>query len=366
MRLPQIHPEPPDVDGHRLCIERLAKRYPGAETRAVDEVSFCVSAGEILTLVGPSGCGKTTLLRSIAGLERPDEGYVRHGNTLCQNADTFLAPEKRGIGFVFQDYALFPHLSVIQNVRFGLRHGSKKERTEIAREAMHRVGLHGLENRRVQELSGGQQQRVAFARALAPGTDVLLLDEPFSNLDTELRIGLRKSLQELVQRGDLGVILVTHDQEEAMSIADRIAVMRDGQLLQIGPPPSLYSRPRSAFVAKFLGNSNLMTGQAQGNFAETPIGRVEIDRHAEGPVTLSLRPEHLSFDMQAGVNTPATITLREFKGHDLTYHVRHGEGTYLIQTTGGSLYDIGDAVHLKPTSAAVVVEDDLSKSPAEA
>jgi len=358
-----LQPDPDVEADHRLCVEHLSCTYPGQPAPAVDDVSFCVAAGEILALLGPSGCGKTTTLRCIAGLERAHRGFVRHGEQICQNATTCLPPERRGLGVVFQDYALFPHLGVLDNVRFGLTRDhapTRRARTDLARAALDRVGLGGLDTRRVQELSGGQQQRVALARALAPGTDVLLLDEPFSSLDAGLRGGLRQNLRELVDATGIGVILVTHDREEAMSVAHRVALLRGGRLLQTGRPEAVYRRPRSAFVATFLGETNLLEGDAAGDVANTPLGMVELDRDAHGPVLLSLRPEHLAFDFNVSADHRSTVRVvaREFKGHDLTYRVQmHGRGL-TVQTDAGALARVGDRVRLRPVAPACVVEDD--------
>ena len=357
MPLPVFQPEPPPEPDHRLCLEHLTKRYPGAAAPAVDDLSFCVSAGEVFALVGPSGCGKTTTLRTIAGLEQADRGFVRHGEQVCQNPQTCLPPERRGIGLVFQDYALFPHLSVLRNVTYGLKGGSRAEKKRRAQDALELVGLPGTERLRVQELSGGQQQRVALARAIAPGTDVLLLDEPFSNLDAELRQSIRGQLKTLVAQTDLAVVLVTHDQEEAMSTADRLAVMKNGRLLQIGPPEAVYRRPRSAFVAQFLGRTNLLPGDAAGKTANTPLGMVELDREADGPVLLSLRPEHLALEYNPDPRHAVRVVAREFKGHDLTYRLDlHGK-PISVQTDAGSLARAGDRVRLRPLAPAAVVED---------
>lgn len=358
MPLHVLQPDPPAEPEHRLCLEHLTKRYPGADAPAVDDLSFCVAAGEVFALVGPSGCGKTTTLRTIAGLERADEGFVRHGELVCQNPQTFLPPERRGIGLVFQDYALFPHLNVLRNVMYGLKAGSRREKKKQAQHALELVGLPKLDRRSVQDLSGGQQQRVALARAIAPGTDVLLLDEPFSNLDAELRGSIRHELKEIVRRTDLALILVTHDQEEAMSTADRVAVMRDGRVIQMGSPEAIYRRPRSAFVAQFLGRTNLLPGDAAGKIANTPLGMVELDREINGPVLLSLRPEHLALEFNPDPRHAVRVLAREFKGHDLTYRVQLHERELLIQTDAGCIARVGDLVRLRPLAAAVAVEDD--------
>ncbi len=239
----------------RLEVENLVKRF--GPVVAVDGVSFSVEAGEILVLLGPSGCGKTTVLRCIAGLEHPQAGDVRvDGRSLLG-----LPPERRGVGLVFQRYALFPHLSVAANVAYGLRHGwprlPRAQRQRKVAELLALVGLSGYERRRPHELSEGQKQRVALARALAVEPKVLLLDEPLSALDAALRGELRHELRRILKERNTTAVYVTHDQTEALALADRVGVMRAGKLEQVDRPQDLYERPRTPFVAQFLGRANL-------------------------------------------------------------------------------------------------------------
>ena len=240
-----------------LRLEGLTKKF--GDTTAVDGLSLDVKPGEFLTLLGPSGCGKTTTLRLVAGFEQPTAGRIElNGRDI-----TRLPAERRGIGMVFQNYALFPHLNVFENVAFGLRTRGLP-RSEIRRrvgEALELVELAGFEERRVQELSGGQQQRVALARALAPEPPVLLLDEPLSNLDAALREKTRAELRALLKRLGITAIFVTHDQEEAFALSDRIAILEAGRLRQVGTPESLYHEPASPFVAAFLGRANFLAGR---------------------------------------------------------------------------------------------------------
>ncbi len=237
-----------------LEVRGLTKRF--GPVVAVEDFSLAVAAGEILALLGPSGCGKTTVLRIVAGLERPDQGRL----LLAGRDATDWPPERRGVGLVFQSYALFPHLSVGANVAYGLRFkgGDRKGRV---RELLALVGLSGYERRRPHQLSAGQQQRVALARALAPEPRALLLDEPLSALDAALRKDLRAELRGLLGRLGMTALYVTHDQEEALALADRVAVMREGRLEQVAPPEELYAKPRSPFVAAFLGRANLWPGR---------------------------------------------------------------------------------------------------------
>ncbi|MCX7844837.1 MAG: ABC transporter ATP-binding protein [Candidatus Bipolaricaulota bacterium] len=246
----------------RLEVENLKKRF--GPVVAVAGVSFAVEAGEILVLLGPSGCGKTTVLRCVAGLEQPEAGDIRlDGRSLLG-----LPPERRDVGMVFQNYALFPHLSVAANVAYGLRHGRRRlprrERQARVAELLALVGLSGYERRRPHELSEGQKQRVALARALAVEPKVLLLDEPLSALDAALRQELRRELRHLLKGKGITAVYVTHDQEEALVLGDRVAVMREGRLEQVDVPQALYERPRTPFVAQFLGRANLWPARVLG------------------------------------------------------------------------------------------------------
>ncbi|WP_027891458.1 ABC transporter ATP-binding protein [Calidithermus chliarophilus] len=330
-----------------LRVEGLTKRFHPSIPAVVDHVSFGVAPGEIFALLGPSGCGKTTTLRLIAGFERPDGGQVWLGG---ENL-THRPPEKRGIGFVFQDYALFPHLSVFENVAFGLRNLSPARRRERVEEVLSLVGLTVFRDRRPHELSGGQQQRVALARAIAPGPKVVLLDEPFSSLDAGLRQATRDEVRELLKRSGIGAVLVTHDQEEALSFAERLAVMRAGSLEQVGTPEEVYARPRTPFVAQFLGRTNLIPGEAHGIEAETPLGSVRLAEGALGPVLLSLRPEALALEPGG----EGVVMSREFKGHDLTYRVRLAGRDYVVQADPHCPCRPGDKVRLEARDPAVVV-----------
>ncbi len=275
-----------------LEVRRLTKRF--GHVVAVEDFTLAVPEGEVLALLGPSGCGKTTVLRIVAGLERPDAGRV----ILAGRDATDWPPEKRGVGLVFQSYALFPHLSVGANVAYGLRfrRGDRKGRV---RELLALVGLARYERRKPHQLSAGQQQRVALARALAPEPRVLLLDEPLSALDAALRKDLRAELRALLGKLGMTALYVTHDQEEALALADRVAVMREGRLEQVAPPEELYSRPKTPFVASFLGRANLWPGRVvsvDGDraFVEVAGERIPAERGEcrEGDeVFLFFRPE---------------------------------------------------------------------------
>lgn len=342
-----------------LTVHNLTKRFTPEAAPVVGALSFTVEEGEIFALLGPSGCGKTTTLRMLAGFETPDAGTITlGGDVLSEAAHRRVPPEARGIGIVFQDYALFPHLSVLDNVRFGLHTWPRREQATRAREVLKLVGLAGFDQRRPHELSGGQQQRVAIARTLAPMPRLVLLDEPFSNLDALLRQTTRQDIRALLKQAGLTALLVTHDQEEALSFADRVAVMRNGQIEQVGTPETVYYQPRTLFVAQFLGRTNLLLSDARGTEAETPLGRVRLNQTATGRVLLSLRPEHLTLEApQPTDNLPrCQVVAREFKGHDITFRVLLAGQEYLVHTPNNIPFQPGDQVALRPLEPAVVLE----------
>jgi iron(III) transport system ATP-binding protein len=280
-------------------------------TQALDGFDLDVRAGELLVLLGPSGCGKSTALRAIAGLERPDTGSIELAGVEVAGSG-WVPPERRRIGMVFQDWALFPHLDVRRNVGFGIPAGpSRNERID---EVLRLVRLEGLEDRMPHELSGGQQQRVAIARALAPSPDVLLLDEPFSNLDAQLRAEVRAEVRALHRRTGTTAVYVTHDQEEALSLADRVAVMTQGRVLQTGTPHEIYAAPSSATVAALIGQSNLFDATVSGGIAATILGPIPAPGQPDGPVRVLLRPETVVFEPDPLGD--ARVRRVEFYGHD--------------------------------------------------
>lgn len=324
-----------------LEVDRLRKSFPHADGAAVERVSLSVGEGELLALLGPSGCGKTTTLRMIGGFEDPDEGSV----TFEGRDITHLAPEARGIGFVFQDYALFPHLSVLDNVTFGLRRLARDQRRQRAEQMLKLVGLSDLGQRKPHQLSGGQQQRVALARALAASPRLILLDEPFSNLDAKMRVETRQEVRKLLKSTGSAGILVTHDQEEALALADRIAVMDRGRVVQIGTPDEIYRNPVSVFVANFIGRSNILHGTANGMNVQTAFGNLPMSRAANGAVTLAVRPEQIMLEPDPAA--PATIVGREFRGHDQIYWVQEGEECMIVLSGPGAQHSIGTHVRLR-------------------
>ncbi len=341
-----------------LAVSDLTKRFADGGVPVVRGLSFEVREGERFALLGPSGCGKTTALRLVAGLERADAGTVEVAGRVLTGPGAHVPPERRGIGLVFQDYALFPHLTVEQNVAFGLRRWSRAEARARVAELLKLVGMSGLERRHPHALSGGQQQRVALARALAPRPRLILLDEPFSGLDALFRGEVRARVREALAAEGQTALLVTHDQEEALSFADRLAVMQGGRIEQIGPPEEVYARPRTLFVAQFLGQTNLVLTDAHGLSGETPLGRLALHRPAEGTVLVSIRPEHLA--LTAAPADPAAlagrVVARAYKGHDITYHVAIGAVECLVHAPGLTRFDVGDTVYVHPLAPAVVLE----------
>jgi iron(III) transport system ATP-binding protein len=306
-----------------LRVEGLAKAF-GA-VRAVDGMDFAVARGAFLGLLGPSGCGKTTALRLIAGFERPDAGTIILDQRVVAGPGVSLPAERRQVGMVFQDYALFPHLDVAANVAFGLPRGA--DRAARVETLLARVGLGGLGRRLPHELSGGQQQRVALARALAPDPRVLLLDEPFSNLDAALRARVRGEVQAILREAGVTVVFVTHDREEALSLADAVAVVEAGRILQVAPPEELYRAPASPTVAAAVGDADFLDATGQGAVAACELGTVPLVEPAQGPVRLLLRPEAVCLEPDAA--GLATVVERQFFGPGQLVVVRLPSGALL-------------------------------------
>jgi len=259
-----------------LELDGVTKRF-GDDT-VVSDLDLTVERGELLTLLGPSGCGKTTTLRLIAGLEDPDKGQIRLQGDPVAGDGSFVAPETRDVGIVFQEFALFPHKTAAENVAFGLHDLPKAERERTVDELLDLVGLTAQRDSYPDELSGGQQQRVALARSLAPEPQLLLLDEPFSNLDVDLRVQMREEVRSILKAAGVTAVSVTHDQEEAMSISDRVAVVNDGQIEQIGKPEAVFQHPESRFVASFLGHASFVSGVIRDDYVDTGLGKTPIDR----------------------------------------------------------------------------------------
>ena len=309
-----------------LEVTGITKAFNG--TPIVRDLSFQAESGEIITLLGPSGCGKTTSLRLVAGFEKPDQGEIRINNQIVANRQSFIPAEKRRVGMVFQDYALFPHLDVAGNVTFGLN-GQQKNKSKRADEMLELVGLGSYAAHMPYELSGGQQQRVALARALAPQPDILLLDEPFSNLDTALRAQVRVEVRSILHETGTTAVFVTHDQEEALSLSDRVAVMFEGKLHQVGSPIELYTRPASRQLASFIGEANFLLAEANGTLAKSPLGTVRLLQPREGTVEVLIRPDMLHL-LPTDEGTPAMVLWREYYGHNQRIGLRLEDGTELI------------------------------------
>src|ERR1700675_4982871 len=320
----------------KIRIDGVVKRF-GAAT-AVDHADLTVEDGELFTLLGPSGCGKTTLLRLLAGFVEADAGEIRFGDRVVSG----LPPYARNIGMVFQNYALWPHMTVAENVSYGLRIRKIPSAEVRARldEGLRKVNLTGLESRYPGQLSGGQQQRVALARALVLEPDILLLDEPLSNLDAKIRVQVRAEIRQLQQALRITTIYVTHDQEEALSLSDRVAVMKDGRVLQVGAPKELYERPRTRFVADFVGTNNLVAVEVLERrdhelIVRTAIGQLRAIPN--GPVgdrcVLAIRPENVAISAGAATNEGNVVRGRvsfvAYLGSALRYDVEAGQGQVL-------------------------------------
>jgi iron(III) transport system ATP-binding protein len=310
---------------YALQCTSLSKAF--GDVTALNDFNLTIRPGQLVALLGPSGCGKTTTLRLVAGFEEPDRGEIRINGQIVAANSVFVEPEARRIGMVFQDYALFPHLNVADNIAFGLR-GSKRDKAQRVETMLELVGLAGSGRRMPYELSGGQQQRVALARALAPEPDIVLLDEPFSNLDTALRAQVRADVRAILQAAGTTTIFVTHDQEEALSLADEVAIVLNGHVAQTAEPQYLYRHPASKAVAAFVGESNFLPGEANGSMVNCALGQLPLIGAAHGPVDVLIRPEALRL-----IETPdggARVLWREFYGHDQRIGVQLADGTSLI------------------------------------
>ena len=293
----------------RLEVVEIRKRYAGAKEEAVQAMSFCLEAGQNVALVGESGSGKTTFLRMLAGFELPDSGVIRFGEEIWSDGTRFLPPEKRRIGMLFQDYALFPHLTVAQNIAFGLHHLPKAERPAIVKRVLEQVRLPELSERYPHQISGGQRQRIALARALAPEPRILLLDEPFSHLDELVKADLRDEIYDLLTSLGIATLSVIHDTRDALRCADEIAILQKGRLLQRGTPEDLYLRPADPYIARFFGLANLLPAKLQGDAFQTALGLLprppHLAAHNDAQGWLCLRPEDLSLSLTETDENPA-------------------------------------------------------------
>lgn len=331
--------EPPPLP---LKLRGVTKAF--GKTIAVDDVSLDLHPGELLGLVGPSGCGKSTLLRLIAGLERIDSGTIEVGCELVDDGRKWTDPEQRGVGLVFQDHALFPHLTVADNVGFGLRRRSAIERqTEVVR-LLNLVGLEHLAKRYPHEVSGGERQRVSLARALAPGPRLLLLDEPFASLDPNRRTQVRSDLISLLRAAQTPAVLVTHDQTEALAVGDRVAVMCAGQIQQVGAPLDVYARPVNRFVAGFMGEARFLPLTAASGGLVTELGPVVGDSAAAANSLAVVRPSDV--DLEVDPAGTAVIERAEYRGATWSYEIRLASDLLVLSTQPRSVVaPAGTRVH---------------------
>jgi len=353
------------ADGQTVLELRDIERAYEIES-AVTDCSLSVRDGELLTLLGPSGCGKTTTLRLIAGLEQPSSGEVHIAGEVVADSETFVPAEDRDVGLVFQDFALFPHLSVEENIAFGLREWSSEEREARVEEMLELVGLTAHREKQPDDLSGGQQQRVALARSLAPEPDVLLLDEPFSNLDVRLRVEMREEVRAILKEAGVTAISVTHDQEEALSISDRVAIMNDGRIEQVGKPEIVFENPESRFVASFLGRASFVTGRVRGDTVETVLGPLDVEQ-LNGPVDaydgatidVLVRPDDLAAVPASEATADGEVVHRQYNGPTFVYKIELTDGT-----TVRSLHNHAETFdHGEPVAVSIAADHPLAWYP---
>lgn len=351
----------------KIIVRGLWKEFDGVTAAA--DVSFTVGEREFFTLLGPSGCGKSTTLRCIAGLEEPTRGEIYIGGRLVSAParGIFWPPERRSVGMVFQNYAVWPHMTVFDNVAYPLRLQKLDRRTidDRVREVLEMVALRGLERRFPAQLSGGQQQRVALARALVRRPEVMLLDEPLSNLDAKLREQMRFELKELQRRMGVPILYVTHDQAEAMALSDRVAVMNGGRIVQVGAPLEIYRHPADRFVADFMGLMNFLPGtvlarQGQQVVVEMLGHRVRLDDRSTlaGPVMVAVRPEDLVVGRDGDM--AGTVEVRNFMGNFIDYKVRVADRTLRVQTSNAQVYAEGERVMLRVERALLFAAEDAA------
>jgi iron(III) transport system ATP-binding protein len=351
----------PDADTV-LELDGVTKRYGG--TTVIDDLSLSVQGGELLTLLGPSGCGKTTTLRLVAGLEEPTEGTISLQDEVVADGEAFAPAEERDVGVVFQEFALFPHLTARENAAFGIEDDPDRDRR--VEDLLELVGLTEHGEKYPDELSGGQQQRVALARSLAPEPDLLLLDEPFSNLDVDLRVEMREEVRRILKEAGVTAISVTHDQEEAMSISDRVAVMYDGKLEQVGRPEGVFQQPESRFVASFLGHASFLAGEVAGGEVRTGLGTVSLDRvhgltaeYDGSEIDVLVRPDDVACRREGDGEPNGVVVHRRYLGPTVLYRVELDSGD-----TIGVMHNHADEVPLdSPVHVRLAADHDLAWFP---
>ncbi|MFC6784629.1 ABC transporter ATP-binding protein [Halobaculum halobium] len=349
-----------------LELENVVKRY-GSET-AVSGLDLTVREGELVTLLGPSGCGKTTTLRMIAGLETPSDGTISVAGDVVAGDGAATPPEERDVGLVFQEFALFPHLTVAENIAFGLDDPDSETADDRVADLLDLVGLGDYGDRSVTDLSGGQRQRVALARSLAPEPDVLLLDEPFSNLDVSLRVRMREEVKRILDETGVTAVSVTHDQEEALSISDRVAVVNDGTVEQVGDPGEVFEHPTSRFVASFLGQASFLPARVGERQIETTVGSYDSDLlkglgdgYVGSHVDVLVRPDDLRATPVADGDADGEVVRRQYTGPSFVYHVKLNDGTVLrCLHNHTEEFDVGE-----PVAVTLVADHALAWYPAE-
>ena len=337
-----------ETGASHISLKNVTKLFNGV--RAVDDLTLDVRKGEFFSILGPSGCGKTTILRLIAGLEKPDGGAIAIGDYTVAGSSTWTPSERRGVGIVFQDYALFPHMTLFKNIAFGLK-GCRQELKQKVTEMLDLVGLSDTVQKYPHELSGGQQQRIALARALAPSPKVMLLDEPFSNLDADLRLELRTETRRILKEKETTTILVTHDQEEAFSLSDRVGVLNHGRIEQIGTPDEIYHRPSNHFVASFVGRADFISGRIEGNSVVSELGIFKFSGSIPPGFTdvdLMIRSDDVDFTVNA--HGDAVIIEAQFLGAEVIYK--------LMLTDGKIIHSIKPSIDINRVGARVKIKID--------
>lgn len=344
-----------------LSISAVSRRF--GDVQALANVSLSIARGEIACLVGQSGCGKSTLLRTIAGVENIDDGKIVIGNTLVTAPGVFVEPEDRNVGFMFQDYALFPHLTARQNILFGLRGLARSQANARADETIERIGIGALADRYPHMLSGGEQQRVALARALAPQPHVLLMDEPFSNLDRRLRDTVRQETVSLLRALGTTAIIVTHDPEEALSLGDTVVLMHKGKVIETGSGDAIYSFPQTAYAAEFFSRVNRIPARRSGDWLDTPVGRFPAPCGSSGAVLVYVRPQSVTLDE---VGVAARVTGRTLLGEieEVSLAVDGLDVPLVMRTSARCRLDVGNMVQVRvsPEDIMVFAADEGARS----